>query len=256
MSSSYSRSCRNCGRPISMRQMPAGQWVAFENDAGRNCSVPPKKSRKPKPNQVNDQPAPVLGHGFDEFDLPSGELAAAKNPEIAGDALVRRPVPKPARTPRLRPQISPLPQISRAAPKSGQPDFPENAVAIDIEQVMKQPGQPIAPPPSQVPTSTGHDFGQWLVKALAAFLIFGLVKVLLWNASHSQSAGNLSRGASPTNSLSDATRRYPSVPAPPNLPTGPTTSSPPAPPPSNVTRGTEPVPSWLRSVTIPSFAPP
>ena len=28
--SSYRRPCRECGQRISLRQMPAGQWVAFD----------------------------------------------------------------------------------------------------------------------------------------------------------------------------------------------------------------------------------
>jgi len=42
MSTSYSRRCKYCDRWISIRQMPAGQWVAFEGDSPHKCANPPK----------------------------------------------------------------------------------------------------------------------------------------------------------------------------------------------------------------------
>lgn len=39
MGDSYNRKCRSCGKPIQMRQMPHGQWVAFEGyDTPHKCS--------------------------------------------------------------------------------------------------------------------------------------------------------------------------------------------------------------------------
>ena len=38
---SYNRLCKHCGRQIQLRQMPGGQWVAFEGyDKVHNCDEP------------------------------------------------------------------------------------------------------------------------------------------------------------------------------------------------------------------------
>ena len=59
---SYTRPCNKCGERISLRQMPAGQWVAFDvsTEESHVCGVKNKpdisvklKSKK-KPKQVND----------------------------------------------------------------------------------------------------------------------------------------------------------------------------------------------------------
>ena len=59
---SYTRPCTKCGERISLRQMPAGQWVAFDvsTEESHICGVKNKpdisvklKSKK-KPKQVND----------------------------------------------------------------------------------------------------------------------------------------------------------------------------------------------------------
>lgn len=59
---SYTRPCSKCGERISLRQMPAGQWVAFDvsTEESHVCGVKNKpdisvklKSKK-KPKQVND----------------------------------------------------------------------------------------------------------------------------------------------------------------------------------------------------------
>jgi len=59
---SYTRPCNKCGERISLRQMPAGQWVAFDvsTEESHICGVKNKpdisvklKSKK-KPKQVND----------------------------------------------------------------------------------------------------------------------------------------------------------------------------------------------------------
>ena len=80
MANSYTRPCRSCGRRMSMRQMPHGQWVAFENNEAHDCSQPPmvevirptpqRKTRQIEapaefddiviPDQQAPQPQPVL----------------------------------------------------------------------------------------------------------------------------------------------------------------------------------------------------
>lgn len=38
----YRRRCRHCARWISLRQMPAGHWLAFERDSVHDCDRAPK----------------------------------------------------------------------------------------------------------------------------------------------------------------------------------------------------------------------
>lgn len=55
---SYYRRCRVCGRLIQLRQMPAGQWVAYEGyDKIHDCNEPPpeKVSRKFQSEQADKQ---------------------------------------------------------------------------------------------------------------------------------------------------------------------------------------------------------
>ena len=59
---SYTRPCNKCGERISLRQMPAGQWVAFDvsTEESHVCGVKNKPDisvklkGKKKPKQVND----------------------------------------------------------------------------------------------------------------------------------------------------------------------------------------------------------
>lgn len=44
---SYYRKCKHCGRRIQMRQMPEGQWVAWEGyDTIHDCNNPPIRADK------------------------------------------------------------------------------------------------------------------------------------------------------------------------------------------------------------------
>lgn len=47
MAESYRRRCKYCGRWIQLRQMPHGQWVAFEGyDTVHDCEKQPSSSNK------------------------------------------------------------------------------------------------------------------------------------------------------------------------------------------------------------------
>lgn len=67
MGSSYQRKCRDCGRRIQLRKMPAGQWVAFEGyNTQHNCKRPPRsKSSKISPSP-DSQNSPYDSLGFME----------------------------------------------------------------------------------------------------------------------------------------------------------------------------------------------
>jgi hypothetical protein len=81
MASSYSRRCRYCSRWISMRQMPAGQWVAFEGDSVHDCKRPPP--RRMSSPQLR---TPAASGEFEDFEISPG----------AGSPLISMPTPAPA----------------------------------------------------------------------------------------------------------------------------------------------------------------
>jgi hypothetical protein len=64
---SYYRPCRKCGRRIHLRQMPAGQWVAFEGyDTPHKCNeLPKRRSTAPPPPRRAEQAA----GGYDDLEF-------------------------------------------------------------------------------------------------------------------------------------------------------------------------------------------
>jgi hypothetical protein len=82
LASSYRRRCRYCSRWISMRQMPAGQWVAFEGDGPHDCD-------RPQPRRVTTSPprtpthAPPATPEFEDFEMPPGAQSLASPDEQA-----------------------------------------------------------------------------------------------------------------------------------------------------------------------------
>jgi hypothetical protein len=72
MSSSYRRRCKYCDRWISMRQMPAGQWVAFEGDGAHDCAKPRAGAQHSKITQTTLNTELVQQEeGFAEIQIPS-----------------------------------------------------------------------------------------------------------------------------------------------------------------------------------------
>lgn len=91
---SYYRKCKHCGRRIQMRQMPAGQWVAFEGyDTIHDCNSPPPPSTgKPIPEERTDSGERRPGYDdldFVDFNVP-GDVG--KPPVTPGK--MERPRPK------------------------------------------------------------------------------------------------------------------------------------------------------------------
>ena len=70
---SYSRSCKKCGRRINLRQMPGGQWVAFEGfDTIHTCHSPIEQSSlQRKPGQRKTGPDDSI---YDNIDFPEVEI--------------------------------------------------------------------------------------------------------------------------------------------------------------------------------------
>jgi len=109
MTSSYSRRCKYCSRRISMRQMPAGHWVAFEGDGVHDCKRPsPQRAAASPPRRVTPFFAPA--GEFEDFEI-SSEAGSSTPP-------VLNPVPAPSPTP----QAQPTPVIQNfPAPPAGEP---------------------------------------------------------------------------------------------------------------------------------------
>src|SRR5262249_12104318 len=98
MASSYSRRCRYCSRWISMRQMPAGQWVAFEGDSVHDCGRPPPQ-RVTTSRSRRDAPTPAASGEFEDFEIPSRPGSST----LQTSEPFRRPgVPKTKPTPVIR----------------------------------------------------------------------------------------------------------------------------------------------------------
>jgi hypothetical protein len=113
MSNSYSRRCRHCNRWISMRQMPAGQWVAFEKNQPHNCAVP------------TPQPGPLQTPNVVARPSPNTASITRSNPQHQADLPSLTQSRPPATVP--RPALSnspPAPARSAPAPSSSSPGSP------------------------------------------------------------------------------------------------------------------------------------
>jgi hypothetical protein len=62
--SNYSRTCKDCGRWINLRQMPHGQWEAFEGDQAHNCDKVPAGKVAPSAKPNGRRPADGPGEPF------------------------------------------------------------------------------------------------------------------------------------------------------------------------------------------------
>ena len=92
---SYKRRCKFCGKWIQLRQMPGGQWVAFEGyDEIHNCSkVKNERSEKiisPIDNTTNQKNAP-----YDNLDFANIEIDMEEKTFINKDEeeIIYRPIP-------------------------------------------------------------------------------------------------------------------------------------------------------------------
>lgn len=100
---SYMRSCRSCGRRISMRRMPHGKYVAFENNVVHDCKKPaPRTARNDQPkggrsstSDANTETGSAFG-GFDEFvvpgtsaDPPRAAVPQKKPPDYSSSGVIR-----------------------------------------------------------------------------------------------------------------------------------------------------------------------
>jgi hypothetical protein len=73
-----------------MRQMPAGQWVAFEGDGVHDCGRPPPQRVTTSPPQRGAR-TPAASGEFEDFEILSGASAALSIPKPIQD---RAPAPQ------------------------------------------------------------------------------------------------------------------------------------------------------------------
>jgi hypothetical protein len=131
MANSYVRRCRNCDRSISMRQMPYGQWVAFEGDAVHQCNKPPQRPPRPlrpRPMPPSTLPGAEGDSGFDDFEIrvptpPNPHPLPRTSPDrqdFPKTATQVHPGEPPLETPQAPP---PQPVIGNVAPRQPPPSL-------------------------------------------------------------------------------------------------------------------------------------
>jgi hypothetical protein len=228
-----------------MRQMPGGQWVAFEDDAAYKCAAPPKAKpvRKPPPRQVSPLPPPPVDDEFGEFVLPNGKpITVEKPPAATGIDTPKAPTPStPVQCP-----VPVLPPASR---------LPVGTAIVRPDPRPPTPAPPRAEPVHPVPSPPSQGFRQWLVRVLAFMLILGLVKAVLRETtrpnppqidyttpSRNEARPDPAGQTSPSPSIKILQTRPVSYPQ--------TAPAPPAPTPPG------PYPTWWTDVMLPRYAKP
>lgn len=76
---SYSRNCNRCGKRINLRQMPGGQWVAFEGyDSPHDCNVS-RQVRQPTipPHQATSGAGNDERTVYDDLEFPEVRVGEA-----------------------------------------------------------------------------------------------------------------------------------------------------------------------------------
>jgi hypothetical protein len=92
MANSYTRKCRGCGRSIHMRQMPHGQWVAFEANSPHECKREPVTRIGQKPMAKS-----LVLPGFEDFNVPnSANFKGSKSDNLGKFQGARPSTPAPA----------------------------------------------------------------------------------------------------------------------------------------------------------------
>jgi hypothetical protein len=200
MPNSYTRRCRHCERWISMRQMPHGQWVVFENNEPHNCSNPPIQVRAQQPRAWSaSRPSPSADE-FEDFELPTPPISSRDNP------LSKNSVPPSSIASKqsqdfedfdLRsatgPRPSPTTTTSPAKPPVSTLKFPEPSVPTPSRGLITSPPPPKSSPAHQ-PSSRAWSFGSFIGSVIGVIgaggfylLSFGMLAgwaFWMWMAIH------------------------------------------------------------------------
>jgi hypothetical protein len=82
MPSSYYRNCKTCGRRIQLRQMPAGQWVAYEGyDTVHDCSRRPSQHASAPHPRGPQSSGQLEGPSYDGLEFVDIEVPGSPNPD-------------------------------------------------------------------------------------------------------------------------------------------------------------------------------
>jgi hypothetical protein len=248
MNSSYARPCKFCGRRISMRQMPAGQWVAFEDDAAHKCAAPPKvkPARKVGLRHTPRSPVPPMDDEFGEFVLPNDKPVTGEKPTIGEFGTSKAPAPQPP--------------VQHPAPGLAPPiRLPVGSAIVRPDPTASTPALPRAEPVNPVPSALGQGFRQWLLRVLAFMLILGLVKVVLREATRPNLPTTHYTPSTRSDALPSPAGQTSTPPSIKILQTrsivpNPSASAPATPNAPGPTAGA--YPPWLNKVTLPPSAKP
>jgi hypothetical protein len=223
-----------------MRQMPASQWVAFEDDAAHNCAAAPKASPERKPGQrhASPWPAPLVDHEFGEFELPNDQPVTAKKPAIVGFDTTRASTPQP-------PVQRPGPGLE---PRSGLPVGGPIAGG-SLHLTPSQPAALRAEPVHPAPATPGQEFRKWLLGFLAFALLLGLVKVALRESTRPNLLGKADASSIQSD---DQTNSSPSIKILRTRPNGPDQNASAPSTPNTPGPAAGPYPPWLNKVTLPA----
>ena len=77
--SSYIRPCRECGQRISLRQMPAGQWVAFDVSTETQHSCGKKTKENPNIKKLAQNKKKEMREELIDIGYEQDEVSVAKN---------------------------------------------------------------------------------------------------------------------------------------------------------------------------------
>lgn len=171
MPSSYSRNCRNCGRRIQLRQMPAGQWVAFEGyDTQHDCKRPPSGKGRQENRSPNNQQSP-----YDGLDFPEGLVVHGDSPNL--ESKQEHASPSKSATPQSRRKKT----SRRYSPKKRRMESDYGNLAANtlnspptINKASPQPETPpqVAAPQPQISLNAGTWLFIILIFAGLAYYIF------------------------------------------------------------------------------------
>lgn len=101
MRSSYRRKCLHCGRWIQLRQMPHGQWVAFEGyNTLHRCDEPHRRS----PDEgLGDRQRAKQVPAMEDAQVPTSEVRSRRPNAPAGDDALDFPDIDVSRAARTKP---------------------------------------------------------------------------------------------------------------------------------------------------------
>jgi hypothetical protein len=205
MTSSYGRRCRYCNRWISLRQMPHGQWVAFEGDAPHDCERAPPRTTPSVRRATSAAPIEQQDDDFEDFEMrfPRNSQALRPQPpvQVPPATVPHRQVPVGRDTARKANPAAP----TTVPPKSSlQTQAPARSAGSKIKP-RETSAVPVPQAPPSTPSHTAQEparisvFGRFFSSVigavgLGAFYLFNIGMLpgwafWMWMAIHFGSFG-------------------------------------------------------------------